>query len=87
MTDLWPREHWRAIDGNLWRRWLIQIEAKRTARLKAVPSAAWLGVGGAVFLVSGQCCADGSVPLRARTWQISSGCLARGTFWAVSDAP
>jgi hypothetical protein len=49
----------------------------RTARLKAVPSAAWLGVGVAVFLDVGQCCADGSELLRARTWRISSGSLAR----------
>ena len=59
MTDRWTIEHWREIDGNLWRRWFIQTGARRTARLKAVPSAAWLGVGAAVLLDAGQCCADG----------------------------
>ena len=77
MTERWPREHLRGIDGNLWRRWLLWTEAKRTARLKAVPPAAWLGVGAVVLLDAGQCCADGSMLLRARTWRISTGSLAR----------
>jgi hypothetical protein len=77
MTDRRPRERSRKIGGDLrWRR-VVQTEAKRTARLKAVPSAAWLGVGAAVLLDAGQCCADGSVLLRARTWRISTGSLAR----------
>jgi hypothetical protein len=34
----------------------------RTARLKAVPLAAWLGVGAAVFLGPRQCHAQDEVP-------------------------
>ena len=77
MTDRRPREHSRKICGDLRRRRVVQTEAKRTARLKAVPSAAWLGVGAAVFWASRQCHGFGSVLLRARNWRISTGSLAR----------
>ena len=62
-------------------------EAKRTARLKAVPSAAWLGVGAAVLLGSRQCRAFGSVPTSAANRRFALRCLARWTSWAGSDAP
>jgi hypothetical protein len=55
MINCLPSECPRRIDGDFRRRWPSQIGAKRTARLKAVPSAAWLGVGAAVFLGCKQC--------------------------------
>ena len=52
----------RRIDEHFRWRWSSQTGAKRTARLKAVPSAAWLGVGAAVYLGARQCHAQNGVP-------------------------
>jgi hypothetical protein len=62
MINWLASERSRRIDGHLRRRWLSQTGAKRTARLKAVPSAAWLGVRAAVFLDPRQCHAQNGVP-------------------------
>ena len=86
MTDLRPRKHSRKICGDLRRRRVVQTEAKRTARLKAVPPAAWLGVEAAVFLGSGPCHDFGSVPVGARNRRFTWSCLARWASWPGSDA-
>ena len=86
MTDRRPRERSRKIGGDLrWRR-VVQTEAKRTARLKAVPPAAWLGVGAAVFLGSGPCHEFGSVPVGAGNRWFTWSCLARWVSSPGSDA-
>jgi hypothetical protein len=86
MTDRRPREQSRRIDEDLRWRWLIQTGARRTARLKAVPPAAWLGVEAAVFLGSGPCHDFGSVPVGARNRRFTWSCLARWASWPGSDA-
>jgi hypothetical protein len=50
------------IGGNLRWRWSLRTGAKRTARLKAVPWAAWLGGGAAVVLGPRQCHGHNGVP-------------------------
>jgi hypothetical protein len=76
MTHPWVGEDSRMIGGSLRRRGSVQERAGRTARLKAVPSAAWLGVGAADFLASAPCHVAGGVPLNAGNWRRASRSLA-----------
>ena len=62
MINCLPSECPRRTDGDFRRRWWLQTGAKRTARLKAVPAAAWLGVRAAVFLGPRQCHAQFGAP-------------------------
>ena len=76
----------RKIGGDLrWRR-VVQTGARRTARLKAVPSAAWLGVGAVVLLGSRQCRAFCSVPTSAANRPFAWRCWARWASWPGSSA-
>ena len=77
MTDQDLQGAIRSVEGDRRGNCGTQMGARRIARLKAVPPAAWVGVERAVLLDLGQCCAAGGVPDMLAKWQLSSRSSAR----------